>query len=184
MKKNVGIAIVAVVLTLAFAWAAFGQAGGGGQGGPGGGRGFGQMREVQMKALAALQEQVAKLKAFMEQAPNMQGRNFQDMSEEERTKMREEFTKRRDEQQKIMTAIDQELAKVKGGRQIAVDHQEAMAPLKDLLASAQKENAKETAAKIEKLIADRQKAFDEKMAAMGYTPDQIERMMQPRQRPQ
>ena len=172
MKKNAVVAIVAVVLILAVAWSAFGQAGGG--------RGFGQMREAQMKAIAALQEQVAKLKTHMEQAPGMQGRSFQDMSDEERTKMREEFNKRREEQQTIMAAIDQELARLKGGRQVAMDHQQAMAPLKDLLASAQKENAKETAGKIEKLIADRQKQFDDKMAAMGYTPEQIERMMQPR----
>lgn len=137
-------------------------------------------REAQTKAIAALQEQVAKLKAFIEQAPSMQGRNFQDMSDEERTKMREEFTKRREEQQKIMAAIDQQVDALKGGRELATAHTQALAPLKDLLASAQKENAKETAGKIEKLIADRQKQFDDKMAAMGYTPEQIERMMQPR----
>ena len=176
MRRNAVIAIVAVVLVLAFAWATFGQAGGGG-------RGFGMNREAQTKAIAALQEQVAKLKAFIEQAPSMQGRNFQDMSDEERTKMREEFTKRREEQQKIMAAIDQQMDVLKGGRQLAQDHQQMMAPLKEALASAQTEKAKDTAAKLEKLIADRQKQFDDKMAAMGYTPDQIERMMQPR-RPQ
>jgi len=173
MKKNAVLVIVAVVLILAVAWSAFGQAGGGG-------RGFGMNREAQTKAIAALQEQVAKLKAFIEQAPSMQGRNFQDMSDEERTKMREEFTKRREEQQKIMAAIDQQMDVLKGGRQLAQDHQQMMAPLKEALASAQTEKAKDTAAKLEKLIADRQKQFDDKMAAMGYTPDQIERMMQPR----
>jgi len=171
MKKNAVIAIVAVVLVLAVAWAAFGQAGGGGQ------RGAAQ-REAQMKALAALQEQVARLKTLMEAPQRTQGTSFQDMSEEERTKMRETFTKRREEQQQVFASIDQELARLKGGRQLMTEHQEAMTPLKDLLASAQKENAKETAGKIEKLIADRQKQFDEKMAAMGYTPDQLERMMQ------
>jgi hypothetical protein len=171
MKKNAVVAIVAVVLVLAVAWAAFGQAGGGGQ------RGAAQ-REAQMKAIAALQEQVAKLKTLMEQAPGMQGRSFQDMSEEERTKMREESTKRRDEQQKVMAAVQQQVDTLKGGRQLMTEHQQAMTPLKDLLASAQKENAKETAGKIEKLVAERQKQFDEKMAAMGYTPDQLERMMQ------
>jgi len=175
MKKNAVIAIVAVVLILAVAWSAFGQAGGG--------RGFGMNREAQTKAIAALQEQVAKLKAFIEQAPSMQGRNFQDMSDEERTKMREEFTKRREEQQKIMAAIDQQVDAVKGGRELAMAHQQALDPLKDLLASAQKENAKETAGKIEKLIADRQKQFEDKMAAMGATPEQIERWMQPRRQP-
>ncbi len=181
MKKNVGIIIIAVVLTLAVAWAAFGQAGG--QGG-GQGRGFGQMREAQQKAIAALQEQLGKLKAMSEQTSGMQGRNFQDMSEEERTKMRDEFTKRREEQQKIMAAIQQQVDTLKGGRQLATEHQQAIAPLKEALASAQKENAKATAGMLEKLIAERQKQFDDKMAAMGYTPEQLERMMQPRQRQQ
>jgi hypothetical protein len=172
MKKNVVVLTIAVVLVLAVAWAAFGQAAGGG-----GQRGAAQ-REAQMKALAAIQEQVAKLKTLMEAPQGMQGRSFQDMSEEERTKMRDEFTKRRDEQQKVFASIDQELARLKGGRQLMTEHQQAMTPLKELLASAKKENAKETAGMLEKLIADRQKQFDEKMAAMGYTPDQLERMMQ------
>jgi hypothetical protein len=172
MKKNVVVTLIAVVVVLAVAWAAFGQAGGGG-----GQRGAAQ-REAQMKAVAAIQEQLGKLKALMEAPQGAQGRSFQDMSEEERTKMREEFTKRRDEQQKVMAAIQQQMDTLKGGRQLMTEHQQAMTPLKDLLASAQKENAKATAGMIEKLIAERQKQFDEKMAAMGITPDQLERMMQ------
>lgn len=173
MKKNVVVTILAVVLVLAVAWAAFGQAAGGG-----GQRGA-QMREAQTKALAAIQESVAKLKSMMEaQAKAMEGRSFQDMSEEERTKMREESTKRREEQQKVMAAMQQQMDTLKGGRQLMTEHQQAMTPLKDALASAKKENAKETAGMLEKLIADRQKQFDGKMAAMGITPDQLERMMQ------
>jgi septal ring factor EnvC (AmiA/AmiB activator) len=100
------------------------------------------------------------------------------MSDEERTKMREEFTKRREEQQKIMASMQQEMDRLKGGRQLVTEHTESLAPLKDLLASAQKENAKETAKKIEDMIAQRDKQFQEKMAAMGYSPDMIDRMMQ------
>ncbi len=176
MKKNVGILIIAVVLTLAVAWAAFGQAGGGG-----GQRGFGQMREAQQKALAGLQESIAKLKSMTEaQAKAMEGRSFQDMTEEDRTKMRQQG----EERQKIMASMQQQMDALKGGRQLATEHQQMMTPLKEALASAQKENAKGTAAMLEKLIADRQKQFNDKMATMGYTPEQLERMMQPRQRQQ
>jgi len=176
MKKNAGILIIAVVLTLAVAWAAFGQAGGGGQG-----RGFGQMREAQQKALAGLQESIAKLKSMTEaQAKAMEGRSFQDMTEEDRTKMRQQG----EERQKIMASMQQQMDALKGGRQVAQEHQQMMTPLKEALASAQKENAKGTAGMLEKLIADRQKQFNDKMAAMGYTPEQIDRMMQPRQRQQ
>ena len=174
MKKRWS-AVIGVVLVLALAWAAFGQAGAGGQ------QRFAQMREAQTKAVAALQEQVGKLKAMMDQAgQGMQGRNFQDMSDEERTKMREEMTKRREEQAKIMASIQQQLDILKGGRQLMTEHEESMAPLKELLASAQSEKATATAAKIEKLIAERQKRFEDKITAMGYTMEQLQRTGQRR----
>jgi len=176
MKRSTMIA-AGILLSMTVAWAAFGQAGGGG------GRG-GQMRESQLKAMAALQEQVAKLKAMMDQAgQGMQGRSFQDMSEEERAKMREESTKRREEQAKVMASIQQSLDTLKGGRQLMTEHNESLKPLQELLATAQKENAKETASQIEKLIAQRQKQFEEKIAAMGMTMEQLQRMGQRRQQP-
>ncbi|MEN6427093.1 MAG: hypothetical protein ABFE13_17195 [Phycisphaerales bacterium] len=172
MKKR-SVLAVGVLLSVALAWTAIAQ--------PPAGGGFGRMREAQQNALTALQEQVAKLKAMTEQAQQaMQGRNFQDMTDDERTKMREEFTKRREEQAKIMASMQQQMDILKGGRQLMVEHQESLAPLKDLLASAQGEKATATAAKIEKLIAERQKQFDDKMAAMGYTPEMLERMSQRR----
>jgi hypothetical protein len=174
MKRN-AIFVASVLLIMTVAWAAYGQAGGGG------GRG-GQMRESQVKAIAALQEQVAKLKAMMDRAgQGMQGRSFQDMSEEERTKMREEFTKRREEQATVMASIQQSLDTLKGGRQLMREHEESIAPLKELLVAAQAEKAKSTAGKIEKLIAERQKQFEEKITAMGMTMEQLQRMGQRRQ---
>lgn len=172
MRKRT-ILVVGVLLTVVLAWTAIAQ--------PPAGGGFGRMREAQQNALASLQEQAAKLKAMMDRAPQgMQGRSFQDMTEEERTKLREEFTKRREEQRTIMTTMQQQMDILKGGRQLMVEHQEALAPLKDLLASAKSENATATAAKVEKLIADRQKQFEDKMAAMGFTPEMLERMSQRR----
>jgi vacuolar-type H+-ATPase subunit I/STV1 len=162
-----------ILFVLALTWAAFGQ----GQG-PGGARFGAQMREAQMKAVAGLQDNVAKLKALLERPMAAQGRSFQDMSEDERTKMREEFTKRREEQQKLITAIEQDLARLQGARQLIVQEDEAVAPLKDILASAQNEKAKETATKVEKLIAARQKALEDKLQAMGYDSSMIERMRQ------
>lgn len=169
MNKRLAF-VVGVLLTGALAWTAFAQP-------AGGGRGFGQMRETQLKAIAALQEQVGKLKAMMEQQPAARG-NFQDMTDEERTKMREEMTKRREEQNVIVAEIQKQMDVIKGGRRLMMDHQEAMTPLKDLLASAQSEKATATVAKIQKLIDDRQKQFEEKMTAMGYTPEMLERMSQ------
>ena len=176
MKKQ-SIVVVGILLAAAMAWTAFAQP----QGGGGAGGGFGRMREAQQNALAALQEQIGKLKAMMEQGMQaMQGRDFQNMTEDERTKMREEMTQRREEQAKIMASMQQSLDTLKGGRQLATEHQEAMAPLKDILASAQQENAKATAKKIEELIAQRQKQYTDRLTAMGYTQEQIDRMGQPR----
>jgi hypothetical protein len=172
MRKLI-IPAAGILLVLSLTWAAFGE----GQG-PGGARFGGQMREAQTKAVASLQENVAKLKAAMERPSAAQGRSFQDMSDEERTKMREEFTKRREEQQKLIAAIEQDLARLQGARQLVQQEDEAVAPLKDILASAQTEKAKETATKVEKLIAARQKALEDKLQAMGYDPAMIERIRQ------
>lgn len=168
MRKNI-ICVVAALLVLMAAWAAFGQAGGG-RGG------FGRMRESQVKALAAIQENAAKFKSMMEaSAKAMEGRSFQDMSEDERAKMRETFMKQREEQQALVAAMEQDLMRLKGFRQLRTEEEEAVAPLKELLAVAQKENAKETAGKIEQMIAQRQKQFEDKMQAMGYDPAMMQR---------
>jgi molecular chaperone DnaK (HSP70) len=111
----------------------------------------------------------------------IQGRSFQDMSEEERTKMREEFTKRREEQATIMASIQQSLDTLRGGRRLMQEHEESITPLKELLAAAQAEKAKDTAGKIEKLIAQRQREFEDKITAMGMAMEQLQRMGQRRQ---
>jgi len=138
-----------------------------------GGQRFQQRREAQMKAADTLQQNAAKLKAAMEaQGRGMQGRNFQDMSEEERTKMREESTKRREEQTKLLADMTQALAQLKGAGPMWQEYDESVAPLKDLLASAQSEKATATAAKIEQVLAQRQKQFETKMTALGYDATQ------------
>jgi hypothetical protein len=164
MKKLI-IPAAGILLVLTLTWAAFGE----GQGM----QRFAQMREAQMKAAADLQANAAKLHAMME-ANAKQGRSFQNMTEEDRTKMREQ----RQEQQKLITAMEQDLARLQGPRQMIVQEDEAVAPLKDILATAQKENAKDTATKVEKLIAARQKALEDKLQAMGYDASMIERMRQ------
>jgi hypothetical protein len=171
MKKHM-ILFVDLLLILTATWVAFGQAGGGQRGGPD------QMREVQLKAIAAIQEHATRLKAMMDaSAKAMEGRPFQDLSEEEfRTKMRETFTEQREEQQKIVAAMEQEMMKLKGFRQLRMEQEESVAPLKEILASAQNEKAKETASKIEQLIAQRQKQFEEKMKGLGFDPTQMPQM--------
>ncbi len=173
MKKSTMIA-VSVLLTMTVAWAAFGQAGGGGRG-KGGGRG-GMMGPAAQKAVADLQAQVAKLKALMDEgAKAMEGKTFADLSDEDRAKMKERNT----EQQTILTAIQQDVDRFRF-MQIAREHSTEMTALREALASAQKEKATDTAGKLEQLIAERQKAFEAKGEALGYTPEQMQRMGQGR----
>ncbi|HSV98780.1 MAG TPA: hypothetical protein VLI39_01305 [Sedimentisphaerales bacterium] len=169
MNKRL-VLVGGVVLSGVLAWNAFAQP-------QGGARGFGQMRESRLKAIAALQEQVGKLKAMTEQQPAARG-NFQDMTDEERTKMREEMTKRQEEQAAVMAEIQKQLDAFKGGMQLAREHREAMTPLNELLASAKGENATATAARIQKMIDERQKQFQDQMAAMGMDPEMVQRMME------
>jgi hypothetical protein len=173
MKRSTIIA-VGVLLTMTMAWAAFGQAGGGGRGkGRGGGRGM-MGGPAMQKAVAGLQEQVAKLKALVdENAKMMEGKTYADLSEDERAKMKERST----EQQSLVTAIGQEVDRLRFF-QIAREHNTEMTALKEALASAEKEKAKDTVAKLNELIAARQKAFEARGEALGYTPEQMERMGQ------
>jgi hypothetical protein len=45
-----------------------------------------------------------------------------------------------------------------------------MKPLKEMLASAQDEKAPKTAAKIEAMMAERQKQFEDTLTSLGYDP--------------
>ena len=169
MKRS-AIVAVSVLLTMAVTWAAYGQAGGGG-GGRGRG-GFGMMGgEAQQKAVADLQEQVAKLKALVDAGAKAMAGGYQNMSEEDRAKMKE----RRTEQQKLVTAIQANVDRFRLF-QIAAEYNQDITALKDAQAAAEKEKAKETAQMLGKIIAEREKQMEEKVTAMGMTMDQLQKM--------
>ena len=161
MRKYL-IPCVAILVVLAACWVVFGQAETGQR------ERFAQYREMQLKAAASLVEQAGKLKAALETPfQGMPAGGFQSLSEEERTKMRETMTKRREEQQQIVVAIETELAKVKGSRQLQREQGEVTKELQAIRELAEKEQAKETLKGIDELIAKRQKAFDDKLAKLG-----------------
>jgi hypothetical protein len=176
MKKSTMIA-AGILLTMTVAWAAYGQAGGGGGGR--GGRG-GMMGPEAQKAVAGLQEQVAKLKALVDAgAKAMEGKTFADLSDDDRAQMKERTT----QQQAVMAAIQQGVDRLRV-RQMATEYNESMTALKDAQASAQKENAKDTAQKLGQIIAAREKQMEEKVTAMGMTMDDVQKMGQRRGRQQ
>ena len=166
MKKHL-ILVLAIVTVLVVALAAVAQQRQGAER-------FRQRREAQMKALDTIQQNAAKLKTAMEESGRaMQNRpNYQDLSEDERAKLREEFMKRREEQQKLVAEMDQELMRLKGRSQLWREYDESMEPLKEILSSAQDEKAPKTAAKIEQRMAQCQKQFEDSLTSLGYDPTQ------------
>lgn len=157
MKRHL-ILIVTAGVVAGLAWAAFGQAGG--RPGPA------AWRERQQKAIAAVEEQLAKMKSAMESAPARPS-NWRELPEDERAKLREALGKMRQERQKSIAAIEDELAKLTGRRTLQQEHEKSVAELKAVHELAVKEKATETAAAIEKLIAARNKAFEERMQKLG-----------------
>jgi hypothetical protein len=155
--------VVIAVVVGGLAWVAFGQ--------PEGSTGKrssrrGMWRERQQKAIAAIEEQLGKIKAGMESSARRPG-NWRDLPEEERTKLREQFRKTRQEQLQSLVAIEEEIAKLKGRRSLTEEHEKSMSELKAIHELAVKEKATETVAHIEKLVAAKNKAFEEKMKKLG-----------------
>jgi len=181
MKRYL-IPTVAVLFVLAVAWAAFGQAeeragqretresmrqrfqnmseaerekfraemrerGGFGRGG------F-MNPEEQQKAIKAIEAQLAKLKAAQITRPEG---GFQNLSEDERAKLRERMTKVRQDRQNALQTIIAQVARLQGRRQPAAEGGQYLiinvSDLKPIQAAAMKEKAKETAQLLERLIA-------------------------------
>jgi hypothetical protein len=162
MKKYL-IASVAVLAILTVVLSAVGQPErarqGNAQGGrmrQGGGRGGMFMtREARLEAIKKIEDALAKLKAEPEiQRP--QG-GFQNMSQEERTKLFTQFREARQAQQKSLDAIVAQVAALEGRR--APEREGAKfvivntADLKPIQESAVKEKATETTQLLDRLIA-------------------------------
>jgi len=157
MKRYL-ISTVAVLVVLAVVLAAFGQQEKPKQGDRQSGRqgrGGSMSGEERQKAIQAIEEQLAKLKKEAEM-PRPQG-NYQDLSEEERTKLRERMTKVFQERQKTIDAIVAQVAKLQGQRQPEAEGVKyfivSTSDLKPIQESAAKEKAKETSKLLETLVA-------------------------------
>ncbi len=113
--------------------------------------------EGQQEAIKVIEEQLAKLKAGMEGMRPEGGRSFQDLSEQERAKLREKFTKARQDRQKALQTITAQVARLQGRRQPAAKGVRYLIvstnDLKPIQESAVKEKAKETTQLLERLIA-------------------------------
>ena len=148
MKRYL-ISTVAVLVVLAVVFTAFGQ--------PerGSGRRPRMSQEERLKAIKAIETQLAKLREAP-QMPRPAG-GFADMSEEERTKFIEQMRKVRQEQQKVFQTILAQVYRLQGRRGPAPEGAQYLiistSDLKPIQASAVKEKATETTQLLERLIA-------------------------------
>jgi len=131
----------------------------------------GQWRERQQKALSEIGVQLTKIKTSMEASSGSRQR-WQQLSEEERNKLREQFRKVREERMKSLGAIEDQILVLKGRRTVYQEYDKSMGELSGILELAKKENAKETTAAIEKLVAAKKMQFEKRMKelAMGERP--------------
>ncbi|UCC98075.1 MAG: redoxin domain-containing protein [Phycisphaerales bacterium] len=110
-------------------------------------------RQEQLKAVKAIEAQVAKLKAALESsAPEARSR-LRDLSEEERAKMRKDMIAAMRQRQTAIRAIDEELAKLRGPVRPSPESRMRIGELKQIYDLAVKENATETARRLERLMA-------------------------------
>jgi hypothetical protein len=149
-------------VVLVTVWAAFGQQ----KEKKEGSQRSAKSRQTQLEAVKIIQEQAAKLKADME-APAAKPEG-QELSAEEKAKLKESFTKMREERMKAVAVIEQQIAKLKGQRQLKTEHEESLSELQEIHKLAVKEKAEETAKRIMELIIKRNKEFEDTMTKLGF----------------
>ncbi|MHC4309656.1 MAG: hypothetical protein ACYS3N_09670 [Planctomycetota bacterium] len=112
-------------------------------------------REEQLKAIDTIEGQVAKLKAAIISIGDDDRGRFRDLSQEERTKLREKMAKAARERLMAIRAIEQQIAKLKGPQrpqQPQAASQQHIGEIKAIHGLAVKENAKQTADRLQRLI--------------------------------
>ncbi|MFH1715938.1 MAG: redoxin domain-containing protein [Planctomycetota bacterium] len=112
----------------------------------------GMGREEQLKAIAAIEDELAKLKAAVNDMPDVQSR-FQDLSEEDRAKLREKMAGAVRDRQMAIRAIEQQLAKLEAPGRLQSESRARISELKEIHDLAVKEEATQTANRLQKLIA-------------------------------
>jgi hypothetical protein len=107
--------------------------------------------EDQLKAIVAMEQQLAKLKAAIASSSAERPANYGDMSEEERAKLREKSAKSRADREAPLAAIRAELDKLSPPRPMP-QQMETLRELRVISGLAEKEKAAETKKRIDALI--------------------------------
>jgi hypothetical protein len=165
MKRYL-ISSIVILTVLAMTWIAFGQPQGDFR------ERMAQMREMQSKAIEAIQQQVAVLKKGMEQ-PAFDRSRFQEMSDEERQKFREERMKTFEARRTAINTIITQVATLQGQPQPAEGERYILVNTADLKAAAElatKEKATETAERIKELLEPPRRGFGRRRGQPGERP--------------
>jgi peroxiredoxin len=110
-------------------------------------------RQEQLKAVEAIEELVAKLKAAIQSTGAVDRSKWRELSEDERTKLREKMAKAIRERQTAMRAIEEQLAKFRGPGRPQAEPQPSIVELRAIHELAVKEKATQTASRLQRLIA-------------------------------
>ena len=120
-------------------------------------RAAGIRRDEQVKAIKAIEEQVARLKKAVDvTAPENRAR-LREIPEEDRAKLREKMMTAMRERQTAIRAIEQELAKLKGPGRPATESESRLSELRAIHKLALREKATQTADRLDKLIVGYQR---------------------------
>ncbi|MHC4666707.1 MAG: hypothetical protein ACYS9T_12270 [Planctomycetota bacterium] len=172
MKRYL-ISIVSILVVLMATWVSFGQPERGEGRRSGGTRGRGgrrrMRREQRLKAIATIEEQIAKMKLSLKERPEGRKR-WQELSDEEKNALRKEFRKMREERQQSIGVIEAQIAKLKGERQLRAKQQKFIGKLNAIRELAVKEKATETATGLEKLITEQRAEFEVRLEKLGFRP--------------
>jgi len=110
--------------------------------------------EEQLKAVDVIAEQIGKLKAAIQITVGQNLQKLQEMTAEERAKIRQTVAKAYDERRKALDVVEQQLSKLRVPRPPArpVLAAEDRAELNEILELAKKEKAEQTALRLQKLL--------------------------------
>lgn len=165
MKRYL-ISSIVILTVLAMTWIAFGQPQGDFR------ERIARMREAQSKAVEAIQQQVAVLKKGMEQ-PAFDRSRFQEMSDEEREKFREERRKAFGARRTAISTIIAQTAVLQGRPQPAEGERYILVNTTDLKAVAElamKEKATETTERIKEILEPPRRGFGGRRGQPGERP--------------
>jgi hypothetical protein len=108
--------------------------------------------DAQLKSIKAIEAQVAKLKAAVEVGMPENREKIRELSQEDRDKLREKMMAAMRERYTAISAIEQELAKLKGPRRPSSGSEARLSELREIHKLAVREKATQTADRLDKLI--------------------------------